>query len=91
MRSCPAPSSPLAGRGDQHPPVPAPGVPRRARRPEEALAWGVKVTGCTVHLVDEQVDHGPIVAQVPVEVRDDDTRACTNASRPSSTNCCRAA
>src|SRR5581483_7065845 len=29
----------------------------------DALAWGVKVTGVTVHLVDEELDHGPIVAQ----------------------------
>jgi phosphoribosylglycinamide formyltransferase 1 len=39
----------------------------------DALAWGVKVTGVTVHLVDEQVDHGPIVLQGAIEVRDDDT------------------
>jgi phosphoribosylglycinamide formyltransferase 1 len=39
---------------------------------EDALAWGVKVTGCTVHFVDEQVDHGPIVAQEAVPVLDDD-------------------
>jgi len=38
----------------------------------DALAWGVKVTGVTVHLVDEEVDHGPIVAQEPVAVRTDD-------------------
>jgi phosphoribosylglycinamide formyltransferase-1 len=40
----------------------------------EALAYGVKVTGLTVHLVDEQVDHGPIIAQetVPVEPGDDE-------------------
>ena len=38
----------------------------------DALAWGAKVTGVTVHLVDEQVDHGPIVAQEAIEVRDDD-------------------
>lgn len=38
----------------------------------DALAWGAKVTGCTVHLVDEHVDHGPIVAQEPVSVLDDD-------------------
>jgi phosphoribosylglycinamide formyltransferase-1 len=38
----------------------------------EALAWGVKVTGVTVHLVDDEVDHGPIVAQEPVAVRTDD-------------------
>jgi phosphoribosylglycinamide formyltransferase-1 len=40
----------------------------------DALAWGVKVTGVTVHLVDEQVDHGPIVLQEAIEVRDEDTR-----------------
>ena len=41
----------------------------------DALAYGVKVSGCTVHLVDEQVDHGPIIAQraVPVEEHDDET------------------
>jgi phosphoribosylglycinamide formyltransferase 1 len=39
----------------------------------DALSHGVKVTGSTVHLVDEQVDHGPIIAQQPVEVRPDDT------------------
>ena len=39
----------------------------------QALAHGVKITGCTVHLVDEQLDHGPIVLQRAVEVLDDDT------------------
>lgn len=39
----------------------------------QALEYGVKVTGCTVHFVDEGVDTGPIVAQVPVRVHDDDT------------------
>jgi phosphoribosylglycinamide formyltransferase-1 len=34
----------------------------------DALAWGVKVTGATVHLVDEEMDHGPIVLQEPVPV-----------------------
>jgi phosphoribosylglycinamide formyltransferase-1 len=38
----------------------------------DALAYGVRVTGTTVHLVDAGVDTGPIVAQRPVEVRDDD-------------------
>jgi len=38
----------------------------------DALEWGVKVTGITVHLVDEEVDHGPIVAQEPVRVLEDD-------------------
>jgi phosphoribosylglycinamide formyltransferase 1 len=41
--------------------------------PEEALAYGVKVTGCTLFVVDEGVDTGPIVAQSAVRVRDDDT------------------
>lgn len=40
---------------------------------EMALEHGVKVTGVTVHIVDELVDHGPIVAQRPVEVRPGDT------------------
>lgn len=40
---------------------------------EAALAHGVKVTGVTVHLVDEEVDHGPIIAQEPVVVRPGDT------------------
>jgi len=39
----------------------------------DALAHAVKVTGVTVHMVDEAVDSGPIVAQVPVAVRPDDT------------------
>jgi phosphoribosylglycinamide formyltransferase-1 len=39
----------------------------------QALEHGVKITGCTVHIVDEQLDHGPIVLQRAVEVRDDDT------------------
>lgn len=48
---------------------------RGAHAVPEALAWGVKMTGCTVHLVDEEVDHGPIVAQQAVEVREDDDEA----------------
>jgi phosphoribosylglycinamide formyltransferase-1 len=38
----------------------------------EALAYGVRVTGCTVHLVDAGVDTGPVIAQEPVLVLDDD-------------------
>jgi phosphoribosylglycinamide formyltransferase-1 len=38
----------------------------------DALAHGVKVTGCTVHLVDAGVDTGPILDQVAVRVLDDD-------------------
>ncbi|HKP88010.1 MAG TPA: phosphoribosylglycinamide formyltransferase [Blastocatellia bacterium] len=39
----------------------------------QALEHGVKITGCTVHIVDEELDHGPIVMQRAVEVKDDDT------------------
>jgi phosphoribosylglycinamide formyltransferase-1 len=39
----------------------------------DALHYGVKVTGVTVHFVDEEVDHGPIIAQRTVEVQPDDT------------------
>lgn len=46
-----------------------------ARGIRDALEHGVKVTGTTVHVVDEEVDHGPIVAQRCVEVRDDDDEA----------------
>jgi phosphoribosylglycinamide formyltransferase 1 len=38
----------------------------------EALAYGVKITGCTVHLVDAGTDTGPILAQQPIPVLDDD-------------------
>ena len=40
---------------------------------EQALAHGVKISGCTVHLVDEGLDSGPIVVQRPVPVLDGDT------------------
>ena len=40
---------------------------------KQALAHGVKITGCTVHLVDDQLDHGPIVMQQAVEVLGNDT------------------
>jgi len=40
---------------------------------EAVLARGCKVTGATVHLVDDEYDHGPILAQRACEVRDDDT------------------
>jgi phosphoribosylglycinamide formyltransferase-1 len=40
---------------------------------EEALAAGVKVTGCTVHLATLEVDDGPILAQEAVPVLPDDT------------------
>jgi phosphoribosylglycinamide formyltransferase 1 len=40
---------------------------------EAVLDYGAKVSGCTVHFVDDQYDHGPIIAQRAVDVRDDDT------------------
>ncbi len=43
--------------------------------PREALAYGAKVSGCTLFVVDAGVDTGPIVAQAAVEVLDDDDEA----------------
>src|SRR6184192_3809635 len=53
-----------------------PGVDAQA----QAVAYGVKVSGCTVHFVDENLDAGPIIVQRAVPVRDDDT-ADTLAAR----------
>ncbi|WP_267242969.1 phosphoribosylglycinamide formyltransferase [Streptomyces sp. PR69] len=39
----------------------------------DALAYGAKITGCTVHFVDDGVDTGPIIAQGAVEVTEEDT------------------
>src|ERR1051325_3030881 len=39
---------------------------------EQAFAYGVKISGCSVHFVDEELDHGPIIVQRAVEVLDDD-------------------
>jgi phosphoribosylglycinamide formyltransferase-1 len=39
---------------------------------EQAFAYGVKVSGCTVHFVDEELDHGAIIVQKAVHVMDDD-------------------
>jgi len=47
---------------------------------KQALDHGAKVSGCTVHLVDEELDHGPIVLQAAVPVLEDDT-ADTLAAR----------
>ncbi|MGH8873597.1 MAG: phosphoribosylglycinamide formyltransferase [Acidimicrobiia bacterium] len=46
---------------------------------EQALEHGVKVTGVTVHFVDEEVDHGPIIAQRAVPVLPGDDRASLHA------------
>jgi phosphoribosylglycinamide formyltransferase 1 len=53
-----------------------PGVDAQA----QAVAYGVKVSGCTVHLVDEHLDAGPILVQRIVPVREDDD-ASTLAAR----------
>src|SRR5207247_11341403 len=39
----------------------------------DALAWGAKVSGCTVHFVDESLDGGPVILQKAVPVLDSDT------------------
>lgn len=46
-----------------------PGI--RAHR--QALEYGVRVSGCTLHFVDEEMDHGPIIAQAAVPVLEGDT------------------
>lgn len=46
---------------------------RGVRAVEQALAAGVKVTGCTVHLASAEVDSGPIIAQAVVPILPDDT------------------
>ena len=53
-----------------------PGVDAQA----QAVAYGVKISGCTVHFVDENLDAGPIIVQRSVPVLDDDT-ADTLAAR----------
>lgn len=40
---------------------------------KQALEYGVKISGCTVHFVDEGIDSGPIIGQIAVPVYDDDT------------------
>ena len=50
-----------------------------ARAVEDALAHGVRLAGVTVHFVDEQVDHGPIITQAAVPVAPDDTAETLHA------------
>ena len=46
---------------------------------KQALEWGVKYSGCSVHFVDENLDAGPLVAQAVVPVHDDDTEEVLGA------------
>lgn len=46
---------------------------------EAVLNYGAKVSGVTIHFVDEEYDHGPIILQAPVPVMDDDTVATLSA------------
>lgn len=46
---------------------------------KQAIEYGVKVSGCTVHFVDEHLDHGAIIAQKVVEVKDSDTAETLSA------------
>jgi len=45
----------------------------------QALEYGVKWTGTTIHVVDEDVDHGPIVYQMPVPIKENDTHESLKA------------
>ena len=46
---------------------------------KQAVEHGVKISGCTVHFVDEDLDAGPIILQRAVEVKDDDTAETLSA------------
>ncbi len=46
---------------------------------KQALEYGVKVTGCTVHFVDEHLDHGPIILQKTVPVLENDDKSSLSA------------
>ncbi|MDI1242631.1 MAG: phosphoribosylglycinamide formyltransferase [bacterium] len=46
---------------------------------QQAIDYGVKFSGCTVHFVDEELDHGPIILQRVVEVKDDDSAETLSA------------
>jgi phosphoribosylglycinamide formyltransferase-1 len=46
---------------------------------KQAIEYGVKVSGCTVHFIDENIDTGPILLQKPVAVLDSDTEETLSA------------
>ena len=45
----------------------------------QAIEYGVKISGCTVHFVDDDLDHGAIILQKAVEVKDEDTAETLSA------------
>jgi phosphoribosylglycinamide formyltransferase-1 len=45
----------------------------------QAVQWGARVSGCTVHFVDEELDHGPIVVQHAVAIHDGDSSSSLSA------------
>ncbi|HEX8736979.1 MAG TPA: phosphoribosylglycinamide formyltransferase [Pyrinomonadaceae bacterium] len=46
---------------------------------KQAIEYGVKISGCTVHFVDDDLDHGAIILQKAVEVKDEDTAESLSA------------
>ena len=58
-------------KDSQHPSVITAGFPGLEAQ-EQAFAYGVRVSGCTVHFVDEELDHGAIIVQKTVPVLDTD-------------------
>jgi phosphoribosylglycinamide formyltransferase-1 len=65
--------TPFAGRIINIHPSLLPAFGSTLHAQQEALAYGVKVSGCTVHYVNEDIDAGPIIAQAAVRVFDSDT------------------
>jgi len=61
----------VSAKDSQHHPSLLPAFPGLEAQ-EQAFAYGVKVSGCTVHFVDEELDHGAIVVQKTVPVLDGD-------------------
>jgi phosphoribosylglycinamide formyltransferase-1 len=46
---------------------------------KQALEYGVRVTGCTVHFVDDGIDSGPVILQKPVQVMEGDNEETLSA------------
>ncbi len=61
----------VSAANSEHPSISLPAFPGLEAQ-EQAFAYGVKVSGCTVHFVDEELDHGAIIVQKTVPVLDGD-------------------